>query len=135
LLVTHHVGMAQPIADYIVSLENGQVKAQGSVTEALRADPKLFREAKADEGKEEMAGEIEAVEGPVDAKPSSDGKLILAEEKAEGHLSLSALKLLCDSLGGPIFWVTILIAFAADQGAILVQTWCVALGGPPVPLV
>ena len=115
--------MAQPIADYLVSLDNGQVKAQGTVSEALRADPKLFIEAKVDEGKEEMAEEIDAVEGPVDAKPSAEGKLILAEEKAEGHLSLSALKLLCTSLGGPIFWVTILIAFAADQGAILVQTW------------
>lgn len=50
LLVTHHVAMAQPIADFLVSLKNGQIKAQGSVSEALKADPALFVEAKIDEG-------------------------------------------------------------------------------------
>lgn len=42
--------MARGVADYLVSLHEGRIKAQGSVTETLKEDPKLFVEEKEDEG-------------------------------------------------------------------------------------
>ncbi|CED83676.1 Multidrug resistance-associated protein/mitoxantrone resistance protein, ABC superfamily [Phaffia rhodozyma] len=124
ILVTHHIGMARGVADYLVSLYDGRVKAQGSITETLKEDPKLFIEEKEDEGKEDIAEEITVVEGDIDEKPAkSDGKLVLAEEKAEGHVSIRAVRLLIDSLGGPLFWVGVLSSFTLDQVLTLGQTW------------
>jgi hypothetical protein len=61
------------------------------------------------EGNEEIANDIDAVEGPPGdekpARPVSDGKLILAEEKAQGRVSRQAIQLLVNSLGGVWFWV------------------------------
>jgi ABC-type multidrug transport system fused ATPase/permease subunit len=78
ILVTHHVGLASQVADYLVTLEDGRVKSHGSISELKRVDSSLFKEAEDEEPEEAVAAEIEAVEGPVDAAPAetkSDGKL------------------------------------------------------------
>ncbi|KAL7413558.1 P-loop containing nucleoside triphosphate hydrolase protein [Mrakia frigida] len=127
ILITHHIAMAGPAADFLVTLQDGRVKAQGSVNEVLKTDPALFVEEKVDEGKAEIAAEIDALEGPVDAvveKPvAKDGKLVLAEEKAEGRVSRQAINLLISSLGGWIFWLVVLTSIVLDQFLVLAQTW------------
>lgn len=78
VLVTHHVGLASQVADYLVTLEDGRVKSHGSISELKRVDSNLFKEAEDKESEEIVAAEVEAVEGPVDAAPAekkSDGKL------------------------------------------------------------
>lgn len=119
--------MAGPAADFLVTLQDGRVKAQGSVNEVLKTDPALFVEEKLDEGNAEIAAEIDALEGPVDApaeKPvAKDGKLVLAEEKAEGRVSRQAINLLISSLGGWVFWIVVLTSIILDQFLVLAQTW------------
>lgn len=94
LLVTHNVAMASPIAHYVVSLgADGQVLSRGSVSDAMAMDKTLAHEV------EEEAQIIEKTETEVvdaeepDAKAKqADGKLIVAEEVAEGHISWAARK-------------------------------------------
>jgi energy-coupling factor transporter ATP-binding protein EcfA2 len=123
---------------------DGRVKTSGSINETLKADPKLFVEEKTDEGtfhppsllrarrsfvdstlltllgNEEIANDVDAVEGPPGdekpARPVSDGKLILAEEKAQGRVSRQAIQLLVNSLGGFWFWVSLLHRSRCHRG-------------------
>lgn len=44
ILVTHHVGLASQVADYLVTLDDGRVKSQGSISELKRVDSTLFKE-------------------------------------------------------------------------------------------
>jgi ABC-type nitrate/sulfonate/bicarbonate transport system ATPase subunit len=101
LLVTHHVDLALQVADYLVTLEDGRVKSHGSISELKRVESSLFKEAEPEEPEKAVAAEIEAVEGPIDAtlvERASDGKLVMAEEKAEGRMSKRAFMLLFSSL-------------------------------------
>ncbi len=83
--------MASPLADYVVSLgKDGQIASRGSVSDVLKEDKALakdladgVRAIKDDEKK------IDAEE-PDETAKSADGKLILAEEVAEGHVSWDA---------------------------------------------
>ncbi|KAI9444470.1 hypothetical protein H4582DRAFT_2052775 [Lactarius indigo] len=87
LLVTHNVAMVTPLADYVVSLgTDGRIASRGSVSNALKNDKTLEKELAEDA---RMA-------------KSADGKLILAEEIAEGNVSWDAVfaggMLLCNTL-------------------------------------
>jgi hypothetical protein len=83
--------MASPLADYVVSLgKDGRVASHDSVSEALKKDRVLAKE---------LAGAARVInddekktdaEGPDDVPKPADGKLILAEEIAEGHVSWDA---------------------------------------------
>lgn len=44
ILVTHHVGLASQVADFLVTLEDGKVKSQGSISELKRVESGLFKE-------------------------------------------------------------------------------------------
>ena len=83
--------MASPLADYVVSLsKDGRIASRGSVSDALKKDKTLARElaesARAVKNDEKT---IDAEDPDETAKPA-DGKLILAEEIAEGHVSRDA---------------------------------------------
>jgi hypothetical protein len=83
--------MASPLAEYVVSLgPDGRIACRGSVSDALKKDKRLakklvegVRAIKDDEKK------IDREEPDAPAK-QADGKLILAEEIAEGHVSRDA---------------------------------------------
>ena len=83
--------MASPLADYVVSLgQDGRIASRGSVSDAIKKDKTLekalaegTRAIKDDEKK------IDSEQPDGTAKPA-DGKLILAEEVAEGDVSLDA---------------------------------------------
>ncbi|VDC03809.1 unnamed protein product [Peniophora sp. CBMAI 1063] len=113
ILVTHNIALVGPIADFVVALgNNGSIAARGSYKEVLSKDKELAHEAVQEE--EKLARVEEEVEEFVDAdeqEMASDGKLIVKEEVAEGHVSLHALTLFWGALGGrhPIlFWATFL---------------------------
>ncbi|VDB89903.1 unnamed protein product [Peniophora sp. CBMAI 1063] len=115
LLVTHNVALAGTIADYVVSLgSDGAIAARGSYKEVLAKDKELADEvaqeteilAKVDEEIEEP----EDLDDPATAK--TDGKLIVKEEVAEGHVSLHALNLFWAALGGKhpvLFWLSFFV--------------------------
>ena len=83
--------MASPLADYVVSLgRDGRIASCGSVADVLKKDKTMAKElaegARAIKDDEKV---IDAEEFKETAKPA-DGKLILAEEIAEGHVSWDA---------------------------------------------
>jgi hypothetical protein len=83
--------MARPLADYVVSLgQDGRIACRGTVSDALRKDKTLVKElAKAARAIKDDEKKIDVEEPDEVAKPG-DGKLILAEEIAEGHVSWDA---------------------------------------------
>jgi ABC-type glutathione transport system ATPase component len=85
---THNVAMASPIADFVVALgTDGRVTSQGSVADALKHDKRLRAALEKEKVVEEKAEEVIDEQAPADDnKKKSDGKLVVAEEIAEGHV-------------------------------------------------
>jgi ABC-type glutathione transport system ATPase component len=85
---THNVALTVPLADFMVSLRDGQVLEQGVVKEVLEHDPVVSAELREEREAlkrvdEEVDLRLGAMEQPA---PQSDGKLIVAEEVALGHV-------------------------------------------------
>lgn len=94
---THNVAMAGPLADFVVSLADGHIISQGSVSDALKKDDQLAEEFKHEEEALELE-ENEETEATGSADPSAppkakEGKLVVAEEIAVGHVSWRACEL------------------------------------------
>src|ERR1700761_857221 len=85
--------MANPLADYVVSLgQDSHIASRGSVSDALKKDKALAKELSKDaRAIKEDEKKIDGEEPYKTARPT-DGKLILAEEIAEGHVSWDAGK-------------------------------------------
>ena len=89
---THNVALAGPIAGFVVSMgSNGRIASQGSLAKVLASDSSLSAKL-AEESKE-----IEKVEEQIDeakpdepAKTGGDGKLVVEEEIAVGHIGFPA---------------------------------------------
>ncbi|THH12876.1 hypothetical protein EW146_g7283 [Bondarzewia mesenterica] len=132
LLVTHNVAMASPIADYVVSLGlDGRIVSRGSVSDALAKDKVLSEEVaeevvfieKADDEIDPEEPDVEEADQQ-DAK--ADGKLTVAEEVQEGHVSWDAMSLYFKSLGGAhviLFWVVFLGGMLLADLSNSIQTW------------
>ncbi|KZT34022.1 P-loop containing nucleoside triphosphate hydrolase protein [Sistotremastrum suecicum HHB10207 ss-3] len=115
LLVTNNVALCEPFANYVVGIEEGVVGRLRTVREAMKGG--LGKESR------EALKETERKEEGVIDKPSdglskgdeaenlkkSDGKLIVAEEMPEGHLSWAAARLWFVHLGGPLFFTLVAI--------------------------
>lgn len=142
---THNIHAIAPISEFVVSLGlDGQILSQGSISDALEKNANLRLEvAKEAEVEEKAKEEIDPSSQLIDVEKRSEGKLILEEEVAEGHLSLasgrtsyvhpltwcssfSTVKMYFVALGGRHwfwfwFWLITAIFFASFLGA--VQTW------------
>ncbi|EKM56944.1 uncharacterized protein PHACADRAFT_254352 [Phanerochaete carnosa HHB-10118-sp] len=132
LLVTHNVAMASPLAEFVVSLQDGHIVGQGSVSDALKG-VQLEEELKHEEEAIEL-DEVEdaAIDSPDPADPGApemkkDGKLVVAEEIAVGHVSWVAFKLFLVGLGGRfpfLFWVQYLLtAFLCEVFGVVDMWW------------
>ncbi|KAI9431405.1 P-loop containing nucleoside triphosphate hydrolase protein, partial [Lactarius indigo] len=127
LLVTHNVAIASPLADYVVSLsKDGRIASRGSVSDALKKDKALAKElAKGARAIEDNEEKIDSVK-PDETVKSADGKLILTEEIAEGHVSWDAVKLFINGLGGAhtvLFWILFPVGLLLCDALMTVQTW------------
>ncbi|PBK67572.1 P-loop containing nucleoside triphosphate hydrolase protein [Armillaria solidipes] len=128
ILVTHNIAMAEPIAQFVVSLKDGRVASQGSLSSALSQDLTLAEEARRDaealhKADEEVDVDDELIEKPV---KKSDGALIMTEEIQEGHVSWASLKLYLIAIGGnhaTLFFGAFFGTFIVQQGLSAVQTW------------
>ncbi|KAI9509765.1 hypothetical protein F5148DRAFT_1275094 [Russula earlei] len=107
LLVTHNVAMVSPLADYVVSLGlDGRVANRGPAQ--LRTKKKVDQEE------------------PDATAKQADGKLIVAEEIAEGRVSWDAYKLFLEGLGGShvfLFWILFVGGLLLCDALMVVQTW------------
>ncbi|KAK4689027.1 hypothetical protein P7C73_g1078, partial [Tremellales sp. Uapishka_1] len=109
ILVTHHVSLVKPVADYLVNMSlNGTIASQGPVDKF-----DLFTEP-SDAGSSSQAQTPPVAETPADElgaevakveKASPDGKLVIAEEKASGRVSRGTLFRYFSYAGGVIFWI------------------------------
>ena len=91
---THNVGMASPLADFVVSLgSNGQVVSEGSVSDALAKNSELAEELKHVEEAIELDKDEDAEQAEAVVEDNS-GKLVVAEEIEEGHVSREACELI-----------------------------------------
>lgn len=84
--------MTSPVADFVVSLgTDGQIASQGSVSDALVQNSTLIEEVAHEEELVELdEHEVEAHSETTD--DDAAGKLVLAEEIEEGHVSRGACK-------------------------------------------
>ncbi|KAG1769620.1 hypothetical protein EDD22DRAFT_868510 [Suillus occidentalis] len=115
ILVTHNVAMASSIAHFVVSMgSNGRIVSHGSISEAIAKDDKLAAEMAKEQ--EVLANEVQVADTPEEPKAKSDGKLVMSEEIAEGHVSWPASILLT-------FWVVFLALMGLTDFANTVQTW------------
>lgn len=133
------MALVSDLAQFVVSLSiDGRVVSRGSISEALLRDKKLLAEVekvKAENAAEEQVIDKPSPDSTVEAAPTeenskkkADGKLIVAEEIAEGHVSWGArasndhlashhiidcslVGLYFHALGGLIFWVVFLGGF------------------------
>ncbi|KAJ7680686.1 hypothetical protein DFH06DRAFT_1163946 [Mycena polygramma] len=127
ILVTHNVAMTSKIADFVVSLGlDGRVRSQGSVADALESDEQLAKEVV----KEQET--LEAAEKEIDSEPATeepakkDGKLIIPEEIALGHVSWKALTLYFRGMGGAYtvpFFAVMVAGLVVEQVVDAGQTW------------
>lgn|SRR6266850_267412 len=88
---THNVAMTSQITDYVVSLgPDGRVVSRGSVSDVVAKDKTLVAELV--EGTRAIKDDEKRIdqEEPDAAAKQADGKLIVAEEIAEGHVSWDA---------------------------------------------
>ncbi|KIJ38938.1 hypothetical protein M422DRAFT_258345 [Sphaerobolus stellatus SS14] len=129
LLVTHNVALASPIADYVVSFAlDGSITASSTISEALQSDEALQVEV---EEETALLKKIEEdITQPEEKKP--DGKLIMAEEVAQGHVSWKSIKLFLSALGGnhPITFYTLwILGLVFSDWALLLKLWFLGYWG------
>ena len=128
-LQTHNVASTRNIANFVVSLGvDGRIAAQGTVQEVLAHEPELAVEAEKEEAEikkvEEIEGQPEVP--PAEEETKSDGKLIVAEEVEEGHISWKALKLYLAGLGGNhpmLFFIACIGGILITESFGAFETW------------
>ncbi|KAH8120523.1 hypothetical protein DFH11DRAFT_1560461 [Phellopilus nigrolimitatus] len=124
LLVTHNVAMISPIASFVLSMgTDGRVASQGSVAEAIIYNKEMQAEVADSKEANKKAKEASTAEDKDEESKKKDGKLVVAEEIAEGHVSWPAVKLYLLNLGGPFFWSFFLASIFLCDLAIVLQTW------------
>ncbi|ODO04635.1 hypothetical protein I350_05244 [Cryptococcus amylolentus CBS 6273] len=120
LLVTHHLHLVAPVADFIITLnENGTVQSQGPVNENALPEE--------DEPETETAPPAEEVKNPGEAQKTAEkkaaSKLVKDEEKSEGRISKHAFITFFRMFGGPIFWLTYFGLLFGGQAMSSFQTY------------
>ncbi|KAH9939279.1 uncharacterized protein BXZ73DRAFT_99483 [Epithele typhae] len=128
ILVTHNVAMASPIADYVVSLStDGRVSGQGTLSKVIAKNDELSKELAQEEAElKKTEDTVDTAEFEAEVATKADGKLIVAEEIAVGHVSWSALFLYLGSMGGGhaiLFWFTALFMLVLVETMTVLQTY------------
>ncbi|EJT98591.1 P-loop containing nucleoside triphosphate hydrolase protein [Dacryopinax primogenitus] len=124
LLVTHNVALAAPVAGNIISLDiNGKVIGQGSIEQVLSHDAHLREDMEESLRELEKARKQEDLDRTEKRVKQADGKLVLAEETAVGHLSWKALYIFLSSFGQGGFWAFVFISVFFVEMAQNLATW------------
>ncbi|KAH6916771.1 ATP-binding cassette transporter [Coprinopsis sp. MPI-PUGE-AT-0042] len=127
VMVTHNVALASNVAQFVVSFgRDSKILSRGSIAEALEINAALAKEFETQRAHVDRAsGETDPALEP-NLSQRADGKLIVAEEMQDGHVSWDAFKMYLSSLGGrsPFLVIFGYLAFVLLSDIILVvQTW------------
>ncbi|KAJ2921432.1 hypothetical protein H1R20_g15658, partial [Candolleomyces eurysporus] len=116
ILVTHHITLCVPSAAYLVELKEGKILHQGT-TEELRSrgllqaiveeEEKPFQEASSSHAPTDV--NVDESKGFAAARPSGNGKLVEAEHRAEGRVSLRTYLTYIRAAGVSCWIVTFLL--------------------------
>jgi ABC-type multidrug transport system ATPase subunit len=98
ILVTHHITLCLPIAYYLLELEHGKIKHQGTIQElderglllkVIESEEEPFLETQSsDQETLNEADDTAVKDPPLRSHQPGDGKLIEVEARAEGRVSL-----------------------------------------------
>lgn len=120
-----------PIAAFIVSMRDGTVRSQGeNAREVLEDDLVMKVDAKVMQEELEIANE--AVQELSTKETPVDGKLVVAEEISQGHVTWKSYKLFLSSLGGDhpiLFYFLWLCGFLLSDSIRTSQTWFLGYWG------
>ncbi|KAI9056602.1 multidrug resistance-associated ABC transporter, partial [Trametes sanguinea] len=127
ILVTHNVAMVSPVAHFVVDIgSDGRILSQGSLESALARDAHLLNEVK---GEQEV---LEKAELELDAEKPEDvatkqaaGKLVVAEEREEGHVGWETWKLFLGTMSRTpiLFWFMYISTQTIRQSLVNLETW------------
>jgi hypothetical protein len=119
------VALVGPVAQFVVSIGlNGSVQSQGTdIGTALSVDPILAAELEHDKESLEKDGKHPPPEA------AADGKLVLAEELAEGHITWKSMRLLLSAFGGNHTIPVVILGLVATQLASIGRTKFLAVWG------
>lgn len=152
ILVSHHVQLCAPGANFIVALDNGRVQFQGTrdaftsskvlstLVQSGSTDPADEKEEttvpRVEEVAEKEASESTADEGSTSAAPTivatevkkeqkkPPRKLIEEEKRAVGRIGKDIWNAYFSACGGPLFWVAFLFSFIlAALGPVFENGW------------
>ncbi|KAF9469452.1 P-loop containing nucleoside triphosphate hydrolase protein [Collybia nuda] len=126
LLVAHNINLVAPISDFVVSLgSDGKIISRGTISDALEKSSQLKLEV-AKELDVKMKEEETVDSDRVNTQKEAEGKLILEEEVAEGHISWASIKMYVVALGGQhwiLFWFVYTTAAYLECSIEVVQPW------------
>ncbi|WVQ74599.1 hypothetical protein IAR50_004200 [Cryptococcus sp. DSM 104548] len=121
LLVTHHLHLVAPVADFIITLnEDGTVQSQGAVNEHALPEEDA-PESEAPPTAELQGKNADASQRTAEKKAAS--KLVKDEEKSEGRISKHAFITFFRMFGGPVFWLTYFGLLFGGQAMSSFQTY------------
>ncbi|KAJ6621777.1 hypothetical protein B0H10DRAFT_2015711 [Mycena sp. CBHHK59/15] len=127
ILVTHNIALAHPIAHFIVTFgSDGRVRSQGSISQVAKRGHLTAQLRKEQEVLDKTDQEIDSP-APV---PNTDGKLIVAEEIQEGHVSASALKMYLLAMAGQypfLFFFSFFGGLLFNQIFVTLRTWILGI--------
>lgn len=95
ILVTHHISLCMPSATYLIELKEGKILHQGTTSELrsqgllqaiVEEEEKPFQEASSSQSPTNL--NVDESKGFGAARPLGSGKLVEAEHRAEGRVSL-----------------------------------------------
>lgn len=129
---THNIGLASPIAQFIISIgRDGTIRSQSNdINTTLDLDPALAEQAL--RNIEEFEIGSRDLTTPAEKKPPTDGKLVLTEEIASGHVNWKSLKLFFSALGGGhsiFFMIVWLSGFIIGDIIYAFQKWFLGYWG------
>ncbi|KAJ7590652.1 multidrug resistance-associated ABC transporter [Mycena floridula] len=116
LLVTHNVPLVRPIAQYVVTLTDGNVK-HGDPADMLED----YQETAVSEDVDELAHEVPLI----DPKPQQAIKIKSVEETETGSVKWSSWKLYFNNLSShsALFWISWIGILFLNEGANTYQAW------------
>ncbi|CAI5758659.1 unnamed protein product [Candida verbasci] len=145
ILVSHNVALTVQNAAWIVVLENGRIKNQGTMEDLLKtgdlgddelvesvlnsrsqSTTNLTLESKNADMKAKAAAienKLKAISEPEEERIKTDGKLVEEEGKSEGVVSKEVYLGYAKYFGGWPMWTIVITSFLASQLVYMYQSW------------